>query len=76
LDKEVVCIFDVSSVINIKSDISPNDIKQGALGDCYFLSSLSALSEVPDLVKKLFVTSTYQATGLHGLYLCHDGEFI
>jgi hypothetical protein len=36
--------------------IEPNDIKQGALGDCYFLSSLSALTENPDRIRNLFVS--------------------
>ena len=35
--------------------ISPNDIKQGCLGDCYFLSSLSVLTKHPDIIRKMFV---------------------
>ena len=37
------------------NEVSPDDIKQGLLGDCYFLSVLSVLSEVPSRIKKLFV---------------------
>jgi len=28
----------------------PNDVKQGNLGDCYFLAGLSALAEYPDRI--------------------------
>jgi len=38
--------------------IEPNDIKQGSLGDCYFLSSLSAMAEKPNLISRLFKTNT------------------
>ena len=34
--------------------ISVEDIIQGDLGDCYFLSALNALAEFPDRIKKLF----------------------
>ena len=33
--------------------ISPNDIEQGRLGDCFFLASLSALAENPQRIKKM-----------------------
>lgn len=36
--------------------IDPSDIKQGLLGDCYFLSVLSVLAENSDRIKKLFIT--------------------
>lgn len=37
-------------------DPTPNDIKQGALGDCYFLSSMSVIAEFPERIKKIFLT--------------------
>ena len=36
--------------------ISPNDIKQGMLGDCYFVAALATLAEWPERVEKIFVT--------------------
>ena len=35
--------------------VEPNDIKQGELGNCYFLSTLSVLSEKSNRIKKLFL---------------------
>jgi len=37
----------------------PNDIIQGVLGDCWFLSALSALSTVGGLVNKLCVAVSF-----------------
>jgi calpain-15 len=39
-----------------KDGIDPNDIKQGMLGDCYFVAALATLAEWPERVKKVFVT--------------------
>ena len=33
----------------------PKDIKQGYLGDCYFLAGLAALAERPDRIYNLFI---------------------
>lgn len=35
--------------------IEPNDIKQGLLGDCYFLAGIAALAEVPSRIKEIFL---------------------
>jgi len=34
----------------------PEDVRQGSLGDCWFLSALSILAERRDLIDRLFVT--------------------
>jgi len=47
--------------MEIFDDIQPDDIMQGALGDCYFLSALSAIAEVPERIKRLFITTTIPA---------------
>lgn len=37
--------------------IDPNDIKQGSLGVCYMLATVSALAEVPKHIENMFVFS-------------------
>lgn len=55
-----------------KDSISPNDIRQGTLGDCYFLCSLAALAEYKNLIERLF---EYYDTdnGYFLVWICIDG---
>ncbi len=46
----------LTSRIGLGQLITPDDIIQGTLGDCYFLSSLSSLSDVPERIMDLFIT--------------------
>ena len=46
-------------------NISPNDIKQGALGTCYLLGALSGFAEVPERVKTRFITQEVNAAGIY-----------
>ena len=36
----------------IKDGISPTDIYQGGLGDCYYLSAIASIAEYPDRIKR------------------------
>lgn len=58
-----------------QDDIDPNDIKQGFLPDCWFLSALSCLAERPALVRRLFVTKEYNKEGIYRIKLCKNGEW-
>ena len=49
----IIEIFDDFQIS--KSNFSPYDIKQGALGDCYFLSAIAALAKFPRIIQNLFV---------------------
>ncbi|KRX08451.1 hypothetical protein PPERSA_12932 [Pseudocohnilembus persalinus] len=64
----------VQSRVGIGEYISPRDIKQGNLGDCYFLSCLSSMAEKPERILKLFITKIYNKFGVYCVKLCHNGK--
>ena len=39
------------------------DIKQGTLGDCYFLTSIATLTEYPNLIYQMFKTKEINSEG-------------
>jgi hypothetical protein len=49
--------------------------RQGLLGDCYFLSSLAVLAQRPSLIRCLFLTDTFNASGVVGARFCKHGEW-
>ena len=53
--------------------IEPQDIKQGRLGDCYFLSAIASISEFPFVVKRLFETTDISSYSYYGVWLFIDG---
>jgi len=57
-----------------EDEIEPKDIKQGQLGDCYFLTSLGSLAEWPDRVRKLFITDQVNKYGIYGLRMFYNGK--
>lgn len=59
-----------------EDDIDPNDIRQGQLGDCWFLSALSSLAERPGMVRRLFITQEYNKEGIYQIKICKNGEWV
>ena len=49
--------------------IEITDIKQGKLGDCYFLSCLSAIAENPERIKRIFRTQEVNEAGIYAVNL-------
>ena len=56
------------------NQINVDDIKQGKLGDCYFLSALSALAEYPDKIKSIFETKELNNAGIYSVIFYITGE--
>lgn len=56
------------------NDVSPQDIMQGSLGDCYFLSILSVLAEVPKRIMNLFITDRTNEYGIFCIKTWKNGE--
>ena len=52
----------------------PNDIRQGALGDCWFLSAIAVLSQHPDRLKSVFLSKTANMFGVYSLRFFKNDE--
>ena len=53
--------------------ITPSDIVQGELGNCYFLSVLSVLTEVPERIEKLFALDQMNDEGIFSVMMYKNG---
>ena len=51
--------------------VSPNDFKQGELGNCWFLAGASALAEHPNRIERMFLNeqSALNAAGIYAINL-------
>lgn len=56
-------------------EIEMDDILQGGLGDCYFLTAIAAISNYPYLIKEKFRTTKYNDLGYYEVILFIDGEW-
>lgn len=57
-----------------ESKIEPNDIKQGILGDCYFLSSCASIAENPERIKEIFISQNISPEGAYCVRIFERGE--
>ncbi|KAJ7155793.1 cysteine proteinase [Mycena filopes] len=54
---------------------SSNDIIQGSIGDCWFVSALSTMSTTPGLVEK-FCVARDEAVGVYGFVFFRDRQWV
>ena len=50
-----------------KNGVTPQDMRQGYIGNCWFMSAASALSEVPGRVEKIFLNENNMVSS-NGIY--------
>ena len=58
-----------------KDGVEPGDVVQGALSDCWILSSLSILAAHEHLLSKLFVSAKHADLGMYVMRFYKDGEW-
>jgi len=51
-----------------KDEIECEDVKQGEIGNCYFVSVLAALARRPELIERLFKTRSANPNGFYEIY--------
>jgi hypothetical protein len=55
-------------------DVDYDDVQQGMLGDCYFLSSLAVLAEQPGLITRMLLVDTVLPSGVFGARFYKHGK--
>ena len=68
-------IFKNKKYLLFEEKIEMADINQGSLGDCYFLASVAALTDYPNLIYKIFITKEINKEGYFEVLLFIDGQF-
>jgi len=58
-----------TKITKLFNSISPNDIAQGALGDCWLLAALATLAEHPHLIQNAFLTRSFDPRGKYSMRL-------
>lgn len=59
-----------------KGKVEPGDIKQGYLGDCYFLAALAALAERPDRIFNLFLLEEVNEVKYYSIKMIYKGKWM
>lgn len=66
----------MSNCVIFNDKVEPNDIKQGLLGDCYFLAGLAALAERPDRIFNLFLLREINNVRYFSVKLLYKGKWM
>ena len=73
--QRVETIFNSADFQVFFEGVNNDDIIQGGLGDCYFLSAIAALCKFPTLIKKLFYFKEKSQEHCYGVYLRINGKW-
>ena len=57
-----------------KRGIEPADVRQGKLADCYFISCLAAMAEIPGRIESMFNTNTVNEAGIYSINFYVNGK--
>ena len=52
-----------------------DDVRQGSLGNCYFMSSLAAMTQMPQLIYQIFKTNQIPINNCYQIAMNIDGEW-
>ncbi|EEU39789.1 uncharacterized protein NECHADRAFT_104274 [Fusarium vanettenii 77-13-4] len=73
--KAVKRVHEIFENPTFMKDVNGGDVKQGSLGDCWIMAGLTALSNVPDGLKRICVAYNTKI-GIYGFVFYRDGEWI
>ena len=59
----------------IRDEPRPDDIRQGHVGNCWFVCAMSALAEEPANIRRILLTTEHTHAGVYQVKLCHNGEW-
>ncbi|KXX81841.1 Calpain-D [Madurella mycetomatis] len=73
--KAVKRVHEIYEKPTFMENVSGSDVKQGSLGDCWLMASLSGLANVKDGIKRICVEYDTRI-GIYGFVFYRDGEWI
>lgn len=59
--------------VKVFDTMSPGDIIQGYLGDCYFLAAISSIAEHPQRLQRIILTKENNPNAVYAVALCLNG---
>ena len=75
LRDDVTLQFSTVPWMVVRDEPRPDDIRQGHVGNCWFVCAMSALAEEPANVRRILVTSEFNHAGVYQVKLCRAGEW-
>ncbi len=66
----------IKNAVIFEEKPDPKDIRQGILGDCYYLAGLAALAERPDRIYNLFLETKVNNNRHFSVRLLYKGKWV